>query len=76
MGTEDESAQTRAARIAQRFWQREADPTHALLVKRADALVGCTEGSPKEEELERLTDVIGAYEAKRWPQGKVAGGKG
>lgn len=47
---------------------------HALLVKRADALVGCTEGSPEQEELERLADVIEAYEAKRWPQGKVASG--
>jgi hypothetical protein len=28
------------------------------------------------EELRTLADVIDAYEAKRWPSGKVAGGKG
>ena len=48
---------------------------HALLIKRADELVGCTEGSPEEEELRTLADVIDAYEAKRWPRAKVAGGK-
>ena len=49
---------------------------HALLIKRADELVGCTEGSPEEEGLRALADVIDAYEAKRWPRGKAAGGKG
>ena len=49
---------------------------HALLIKRADELMGCTEGSPEEEELRALADVIDAYEAKRWPTGKSAGGKG
>ena len=29
-----------------------------------------------EAELERLVDLIEAYEAKRWPSGKVADGKG
>jgi hypothetical protein len=38
--------------------------------------VGCTEGSPEEAELSALANVIDAYEAKRWPSGKVAGGKG
>lgn len=42
-------------------------------MKRADALVGCTEAS--SEELRALADVLDAYEAKRWPSGKVAGGK-
>ena len=46
---------------------------HAVLVKRADELVGCIEGSPEEEELRALADVIDAYEAKRWPAGKPAG---
>jgi hypothetical protein len=32
---------------AELFW-READAMHALLVERADDLVGCTEGSPDE----------------------------
>jgi len=72
------TAETVAARMtatAERFWQ-ESDAMHTLLVERADDLVGCTEGSPEEAELERLADVIEAYEAKRWPSGKVAGGKG
>ena len=64
---------SRVTAIAKRFW-READAMHALLVKRADALVGCTEAS--SEELRALADVLDAYEAKRWPSGKVAGGKG
>jgi hypothetical protein len=55
---------------------KEADAMHALLVVRADALMGCTEGSPEEEELASLTDAIEAYETKRWPEGKIPGGKG
>jgi len=50
---------------------READAMHALLIKRADDLVGCTEGSSEEAELSALADVIDAYEAKRRPSGKV-----
>jgi len=55
---------------------KEADAMHALLVLRADALMGCTEGSEQEEELASITAVIEAYEAKRWPEGKIPGGKG
>ena len=40
---------------------------------RADALMGCTEGSA---ELAALTDVIEAYERQRWPLGRIPGGKG
>jgi hypothetical protein len=49
---------------------------HGLLMDRADALVGCVEGSPEEAELAALADVIEAYERQRWPSGKIAGGKG
>jgi len=54
----------------------EADAMHALLVARADVLEGCTEKSPEEGELEAIAAAIEAYEAKRWPDGKVRGGKG
>jgi hypothetical protein len=56
--------------------QTPADKMHALLIERADALMGCTEGSPEEAELATLTDAIEAYETVRWPDGKEPGGKG
>ena len=52
------------------------DKMRALLVERADALVGCVEGSPEEAESQALTDTIEAYERQRWPLGKIPGGKG
>jgi hypothetical protein len=54
----------------------EADAMHAALVQRADALAGCRKGSDEEAELRVITDLIEAYEAKRWPLGKASGGKG
>jgi hypothetical protein len=54
----------------------EADAMHSLLVLRADRLGGCTEGSEEETELKLIADTVCAYEAKRWPDGKVPGGKG
>jgi hypothetical protein len=55
---------------------RVADGVHALLVKHADALEGCIEGSPEEVELAAIVDAIEAYEELRWPTGRVPGGKG
>jgi hypothetical protein len=55
---------------------RAADSMHAVLVLRADVLMVCTDGSPEEEELASITDAIEAYEAYRWPEGKIPGGKG
>ena len=48
----------------------------AVLMRRADALSGCTEDSPEEDALQTIIDVIETYEAKRWPTGKELGGKG
>jgi hypothetical protein len=45
---------------------------HALLVRRADELDGCTEGSSEDAEYIQLVEAIDTYEAKRWPQGRAS----
>lgn len=52
------------------------DAMCSALMRRADALEGCTEGSEDEAELDHIVNVIGTYEALHWPSGKIAGGKG
>jgi hypothetical protein len=52
------------------------DELHAMLVKRADDLEGCDPGSDEQCELAAIERAIGAYEAVRWPTGKIADGKG
>ena len=52
------------------------DALHSLLVVRADRLLGCVEGSGEEAEFKVIAEAVMAYEAKRWPDGKVPGGKG
>lgn len=54
----------------------ESDAMHRLLLQRADALIGCTDGSADQDELETIGEVIEAYESVRWPDGKIDGGKG
>ena len=54
----------------------EADAMHSLLVLRADKLAGSPEGSDEQTELKLIADTVSAYEANRWPDGIVPGGKG
>jgi hypothetical protein len=53
-----------------------ADAMHALLVKRADQLANSIDGSADVTEYLTIVAAIMGYQAKRWPSGKVEGGKG
>jgi hypothetical protein len=55
----------------------QADAMYALLVRRADVLERDAQRDlMRERELAAITDAVEAYEALRWPNGKVDGGKG
>ena len=79
MGVDEEKvvevAGARTTATAQLFW-RESDAMLAYLIERADALAAHAGNPRAEAELERVVTLIEAYEAKRWPSGKMAGGKG
>jgi hypothetical protein len=54
----------------------EADALHLQLVLRADHLIGSPQGSEGTAELQLICDTVESYEAVRWPDGKIPGGKG
>lgn len=51
------------------------DKQRVAAVRKLDTL-GYRHQDREEAELAAITDAIGAYEAVRWPEGKVPGGKG
>ena len=63
-----EAVGARMNATAERWWY-ESDAMHALLIKRCDELMGCTEGSEGSPTRSR-------HEVRRWADGKGAGRKG
>ena len=51
-------------------WLANADDLHGALMRRADALAGCLEGSGEEAALQGIVNLIESYEAQRWPLGR------
>ena len=54
----------------------DADQMHALLIARADALIGCPDSSAEQDELVAIGEALEAYEGRRWPHGRADDGKG
>jgi hypothetical protein len=76
MGVDEQETVEVGASSAKTFPWDVADKMAAYLIERADALAAHADNPRAEAELERVVALIEAYEAKRWPSGKVAGGKG
>jgi hypothetical protein len=53
----------------------EADLMHGMLITRADALEGFNANSPEEAEYAAIAELVEAYEANRWPDGREPRGK-
>jgi hypothetical protein len=53
----------------------ESDAMHAVLVRRADALQECTEGSPEEAELEMIVSAIEPTKPSAGPMGRSRGAR-
>jgi hypothetical protein len=54
----------------------EADLMHGYLITRADKLEGFSANSPEDAEYALIAELVEAYEAKRWPEGREPRGKG
>ena len=54
---------------------REANELHTLLIKRADRLAGVFSGTRDATEHRTIIKALEAYEAKRWPDGKIPEGR-
>jgi hypothetical protein len=50
------------------FPWREADAMFLLLIRRVADLEAAEHAASQEEELDCVSNVVAAYEAKRWPE--------